>query len=127
MSSPNTSAVGRQNPDAIERSDPRTIYQRAASGYDEQFAHALAGEIATTIARASVVKDAPIMVIRTGETLEALATVLATMLTLSPGMDVPSELRKTVDQLARRIRRDVAKAKAEGVADILGAARGGRA
>ncbi|MCC6778524.1 MAG: hypothetical protein IT537_18155 [Hyphomicrobiales bacterium] len=46
---------------------------------------------------------------------------------MSPDMDVPSRLRETVDGLARRIRREVANAKAEGVADILGAARGGRA
>ena len=67
------------------------------------------------------------MAIRTGETIAALATCLAMTLSLVPGADVPSRLREMVDQLAKRIRRDAARAKAEGLGDIFGAARGGHA
>jgi hypothetical protein len=99
----------------------RTSYARAAAGYDEQFRRELAGEIITAIAKASVVADAPVMAIRTTETLDALADALVTVLAIVPRMDVPSELRKAAEALARRLRRDVARARAEGAADILGA------
>lgn len=51
--------------------------------------------------------------------------MLVATLALVPAMDVPSELRKAVEALAKRVRREVARGRAEGVADILGASRWG--
>jgi hypothetical protein len=105
----------------------RTSFQRACAAYDPAFERALADEITLAIARASLVTDQNVMAIRTSETIAALATCLAMTLSLVPDADVPSRLREMVDQLAKRIRRDAAKAKAEGLGDFLGAARGGHA
>ena len=75
----------------------------------------------------SQVNDINAVVIRTTETADALADVLVTVLAMVPRFDTPSELRKTSDALRARIRREAAQARAEGVADILGAQREGRA
>ena len=67
------------------------------------------------------------LAIRTSETFDALADIMVTMLAMVPAMDVPSELRKTAKGLAKRIRVEVARGRAEGVADRLGARKGGTA
>jgi hypothetical protein len=105
----------------------RTTLERAYAGYDSEFERMLAGEIIAAIALASLVTDRKVIAIRTGETIGALATCLSTMLMLVPGTDIPSKLREMVDKLAKRIRRDAAKGRAQGIGDIFGAARGGRA
>ena len=107
--------------------DIRTSYARATAGFDPEFRRTLAAEILAAVAKASIVSDANVMAIRTTETLDALADVLITVLAMVPRMDVPSELRKTAEALAKRVQRDVARARAEGVADILGAQREGNA
>lgn len=61
--------------------------------------------------------------IRTSETCDALADVMGAMLTLNPAMSVPSELRKTCEALCKKLRRDVANARARGVGDQLGASQ----
>jgi ketosteroid isomerase-like protein len=48
--------------------DSRFTYDRACKGYDEAFEQALLKAIAAAIAEASVVSDANVMAIRTGET-----------------------------------------------------------
>jgi hypothetical protein len=53
--------------------------------------------------------------------------VMTVVLAMVPRMDDASELRKAADSLARKIRRQVARARAEGAADVLGGARGGHA
>ena len=119
----------RARPDAQAgaENNSRTTFERACAGYDAEFERALADVITLAIARASLVTDKNVIAIRTGETIAALATCLAMMLSLVPDADVPSRLREMVEQLAKRIRRDAAKAKAEGLGDFLGAARGGHA
>jgi hypothetical protein len=98
----------------------RTTLERACRGYDLKFERALVDEITETIARASLVTDQNVIALRTGEMISALATCLAFALALSPGMDVPSRLREAIEGLAKRIRKDAAKAKAEGLADVFG-------
>jgi hypothetical protein len=106
----------------------RTTFERACRGYDEQFANSLTGDILHTIATASMVTDANVLAVRTGETTAALVNCLGIVLSLCPNHDVPSRLRERVDFIARKLRRDVAKARAEGIADhILGATHGGHA
>jgi hypothetical protein len=105
----------------------RTDFRRATAGYDEDFERALVDEIANAIGLASLVTDANVLALRTGETIAALATCMAATLALCPDADVPSQLRHRVDQLAKRIRRDAARARAEGVGDLFGAAPGGHA
>src|SRR5262249_10126901 len=100
--------------------------------YDKQFERALAAAILEAIAAASVVTDpgCRIMAIRTGETLEALTTVLCSFAAMSPFFDTPSHLREFAETLAKRVRRDVSRARAEGLYDnfVFGAQRrGGRA
>src|SRR5262249_48654392 len=108
---------------------PRTTYERAVREYDEDFKRELIGEIITAIATASIVTDANVMALRTGETCEALLSCLISFAAMSPHFDVPSHLREFAENTARRIRRDVAKARAEGFCEdfVFGARRGGTA
>jgi hypothetical protein len=105
----------------------RTTYERAAAGYDPKFRDTLAREITDVIAHANLVTDANVTAIRIAETCDALALVLVSMMALSPQFDVPSRLREAADELSKKARRDVAKARAEGIGDILGAQRAGHA
>jgi len=57
------------------------------------------------IAEASMVTDAPIMAIRTGETDAALVTSLASVLALTPDARSPTALRHAVDPIAKSLRR----------------------
>src|SRR5215831_12929693 len=86
---------------------PRTTYARAVRGYDEEFKRHLVSSIVTD-------PDVRIMALRVGETLEALTTCLIATASLSPHFEVPSYLRAVAEDLAKRVRRDVAKARAEG-------------
>ena len=81
-----------------ESQDRRTTFAPAMAGYDSAFRRVLAAKIITTI-----------------------ADVLVTVLAMVPSMDLPAELQMAVDALAARVRREVARGRAEGIADILGA------
>jgi len=106
----------------------RTTFERACAGYDEQFANSLTDDIMRTIAAASTVTHANVLAVRTGETTAALVNCLGTVLALCPDHDVPSRLRQRVDAIAKKLRRDVAKARAAGIAaHILGAVHEGHA
>jgi hypothetical protein len=107
---------------------PRTTWARASRDYDEAFKHAPISEIVNAIAKASIVTDANVMAIRTGETTEALIICLRSM-SMSPHFDVPSHLREFAETLSKRVRREVARARAEGFGEdfIFGARRGGTA
>jgi hypothetical protein len=76
----------------------RTTFERAVAGYDEAFERRLAEALIETIGLSSIVTDAAIMSLRSAETASA-----------------------------KVIRRKVAKARAEGTFDLLGAAKGGQA
>jgi hypothetical protein len=113
--------------------DPRFTYARAVRDYDRKFQEHLASAIVSAIAEASIVTDPDlrVMALRVGETLEALSSVLISFAAMSPHFDTPSHLREFAKTLAKRIRREVAKARAEGGLGrnfIVGAQRqGGRA
>jgi hypothetical protein len=119
--------------DLVARSatGPRTTYARATREYDKDFERALCSEIVNAIARASLVTDPELRVLalRVGETTEALLSCLISFAALSPHFDVPSHLRQFAETAAKRIRRDVARARAEGIGQdfIFGARKGGRA
>jgi hypothetical protein len=108
-----------------------TTYARATRDYDRQFQEHLASAIVSAIAEASIVTDADlrIMALRVGETLEALCSVLVSFAAMSPHFDVPSHTREFAETLGKRFRREVAKARAEGVGGdfIFGARPGGNA
>ena len=115
MDSPTRNRPGTQ----AENIPGRTTYARAAAGYDQEFCQHLAAEIISAIARASMVADANVCVIRTTETLDALADILITTLAMCPDMDVPSRLRQAAENLSKRVRREVTRARAEGVTDTF--------
>jgi len=110
---------------------PRTSYAQAVREYDEDFKRALITEIVTAITKASMVTDPElrVMAIRTGETCEALLSVLISFAAMSHYFDTPSHLREFAEGAAKRIRREVAKARAEGFCEdfIFGARKGGNA
>ena len=107
----------------------RTTYDRATREYDEEFKRGLIAEIITAIAKTSMVTAANVMALRVGETVEALTTVMISFLAMSPTFDTPSHLREFAGELAKRVRREVAKAQAEGFCNdfVFGARRGGNA
>jgi hypothetical protein len=95
-------------------SDRRTSFERATAGYDETFEQQLADAITAAIAETSMVTDAIAMVIRTGETIGALVTTLAAVLAMSPAATrPPTQMRKTLDELGKRLRRRLASAEAD--------------
>src|SRR5215813_6241842 len=95
----------------------RTTYERATRDYDEEFKRALISEIINAIAKASMVTDANIMALRVGETCEALISCLISFAAMSPHFDTPSHLREFAETLAKRFRREVSRARAEGFCD----------
>jgi hypothetical protein len=110
----------------------RTTYARAVREYDPEFQRHLVAEIINAIAKASIVTDPDlrIMALRVGKTIEALSSLLISFAAMSPYFDTPSHLREFAEVLAKRIRRDVAKARADGGLGrdfIFGAQRGGTA
>ena len=50
----------------------RTTIRRAVEGYDEEFRDVLLEKIMIAIGKVSIATDAPVMAIRTGETVDAL-------------------------------------------------------
>jgi len=81
----------------------RTSWARAVAGYDDDFRRHL-----DAIAKTSLVTDANVMAIRTGETLEALISCLIATAALTP---------QFADNTAKRIRLEVDKARAEGLGE----------
>ena len=107
---------------------PRTTYAHATASYDEDFRRRLIEEIITAIAKASLVTDANVMA-RTGEMIEALTSCLIATASLIPHFGTPSHLREFAENTAKRIRREVSRARAEGYCEdfIFGARKGGTA
>jgi hypothetical protein len=90
----------------------RTTYGRAAEGYDDEHERALVAAIMQAIAEASRVTDVDVMVFRTGEMASALLTVLAGTLAMSPAATrSPTTIRRTIDELAKRLRRRLTAAE----------------
>src|SRR5262245_53282911 len=108
---------------------PRTTSAHATASYDDDFRRRLIEEIITAIAKASLVTDANVMAIKTGEMIEALTSCLIATASLTPHFGGPSHLREFAEELAKRVRREVAKARAEGFCNdfVFGARRGGNA
>jgi hypothetical protein len=99
----------------------RTTFDRTKE-YDPQFATALAGEIMGAIAEASRLTDQPLIAFRTAETAEALICCLITTLSVIPDLRTPSRLREWTEGIAKRIRRDVARAQTSNFATEVMAA-----
>ena len=88
-------------------------YDRATSAYDKNHERALMEAITGAIFDSSTVSDANAIVIRTGEAAEALLTVLAGILAMLPSATrSPTAIRRTVDDLGKRLRRQIAAAEA---------------
>jgi len=97
---------------ADTQSKVRTNFARAAQGYDSEFAAALADEICKTIANASRLTDAPMLAIRTGETMEALISALVAVGSFCPAFDQPRQLRLFADALRKRLIKNIGRARA---------------
>jgi hypothetical protein len=105
---------------------PRTTYAYATASYDDDFRGRLIEGIITAIATALLVTDANEMA-KTGEMIQPLTSCLIATASLTPHFDTPSHLREFAEELAKRVRREVAKAQAEGFCNdfVFGARRGG--
>jgi hypothetical protein len=101
--------------DAVNDIPPesRTTFERATAGYDDEFRKRLVDAIIRAVAEASILSDANVMCLRTGETRDALVDCLITIMAMAPYYDVPSHLREDAERLAKKIRRDVARLRAE--------------
>jgi hypothetical protein len=108
----------------------RTNYARATAGYDDDFRRGLTDAICKAIAEASLVTDANVLCLRTGEVRDALVDCLITVMSLTPHYDVPSHLREFAEGLTKKIRRDVARLRADPCREaetMFGFRNGGRA
>jgi hypothetical protein len=95
--------------------DAQASFARATLEYDKAHERALMEAITRAIFESSTVSDANAIVIRTAETAEALLTVLAGILAMSPSATrSPTAIRKTIDDLGKRIRRQIAAAEGSG-------------
>jgi hypothetical protein len=89
-----------------------TTYARATLEYDTEHERAVLGAITQAIVTKSKVSDCNAVVVRTGEAAEALLTALACVLAMSPTVTRSlAAIRKTVDDLGKRLRRRVASAE----------------
>jgi hypothetical protein len=91
----------------------RTTFERATAGYDRKFRRTLIEEITLAIGRVSIATNAPVIALRSTETIEALTIIIAATMALCPQYDTPSVLRHAVERLAKRIRREVGVARAD--------------
>ena len=109
---------------------PRASWARAnQASFDAEFKKALIAEIITAIMNASRVTDAPAVTIRAHEVIEALTVCLTAVAAMNPCFDSRDTLHEFTQGLARRVKREVAGARAQGRFDkiVLGAQRqGGR-
>jgi len=93
--------------------DAQTTYDRATSAYDKGHERALMEAITRTVFETSAVSDADAIVIRTAECAQAPAIVLAGVLAMSPAATPsPTAIRRTIDDLGKRLRRQIAAAEA---------------
>ena len=89
-----------------------TTYARATLEYDTEHERTVLDAITLAIFEASRVSDANAIVLRTGEATQALLTALACVLAMSPTVTRSlAAIRKTVDDLGKRLRRRVASAE----------------
>ena len=94
-------------------SDAQTTFARATLEYDKAHERALMEAITRTIFETSAVSDADAIVIRTAECAQALVIVLAGVLAMSPAATrSPTAIRRTIDDLGKRLRRQIAAAEA---------------
>jgi hypothetical protein len=90
----------------------RTPYARATQGYDCEHERELLAAITNAIIASSMISDANVCALRTAEITSALLTALASVLALSPTITrSPSQIRKTLDELRRRLCRRHAEAE----------------
>ena len=90
----------------------RTTYDRATLEYDVEHERALIEALTETIFKESLVSDCNAAVFRTGEIAQALLTVLACTLAMSPSATrSPSALRETCDNFSKILRRKVSAAE----------------
>jgi hypothetical protein len=90
----------------------QTTFARATLEYDSEHEQALAEAIARAIFETSMVSDCNAAVIRTAEIASALLTALAATLAMSPSASrSPATIRRTCDDLHKRLRRRVASAE----------------
>lgn len=90
----------------------RTSYARADASYDPDFRRHLAETIFTAIAEASFLTDADVLCLRIGETRDALVDCLISVMALTPFQDTPSHLCEFTEDLGKKIRRVVARFRA---------------
>lgn len=89
----------------------RTTFARATREYDPEFERAITTAVSEAIARVSLVTDVNAMVLRTGEIIAALTTMLASTIALSPAITrSPTQLRKFLKENARRLQQKTMQA-----------------
>ncbi len=108
-----------------------TAFERALRGYDGDFQRRLADVLFRALVEASTIETTPgappVVCLRTGESIDATVDVLITMMSTVAAYDNPATLRKHCEAFAKKVRREVGRARAEGIADILGGAKAGHA
>lgn len=88
-------------------------FERAITAYDDAHERALVESVTRAIVDASLISESPLLVLRTGELTSALLIVLAAAIALSPEAARSSAaIRKTTDELRRRLKKCVAVARA---------------
>ena len=91
----------------------RTDYATATREFDRAHENDLVEAILKAIIDTSMLTDVDCAVIRTGELASALLSCLAATLAMSPAATrSPRQIRLTVDELGKRLRRRIAAAEA---------------
>jgi len=92
--------------------DAETTSDRAISGHDKDHERALMEAITRTIFETSAVSDADAIFIRTAECAQALVIVLDGVLAMSPAATRSTAIRRSIDDLGKRLRRKLAVTEA---------------
>jgi hypothetical protein len=94
-------------------------FLRAYSGYEDAHRARLVQVISGAIAEASILTDVNVLAIRTGETADALVTVLAGVLALVPRLNTPQQQRLACEAIAKSLRQQLADARNDPVAQQM--------
>src|SRR5262245_16542662 len=88
--------------------EPRSgTYERAVAGYDEEHRDRLAAAIINAIAQASLLNDAKVMALRTGEMTDAVLSVPAWVIAMRCDLQSPAKVREAAEQVRKTLIRDV--------------------
>jgi hypothetical protein len=86
---------------------PSGSFERAVQSYDPEHRERVVAAIMSAIARASLLDDAKVMALRTGETTDALISVPAWVIAMRGDLQSPAKVREAAEHIRKVLIREV--------------------